>query len=175
MEWTIRDASPGDIDGLALIGGATFLETFAGIIDGAAIIAHCQREHSVAAYKGLLDGGYRAWLAVAPPGDAPIGFMLLGPPHLPGAADDGSDLELKRIYVLSRFHGGGPGPALMQRAIDEATRLGARRLLLGVYRYNDRALRFYRRNGFAQIGERRFRVGDRECEDLVLAKPLNGD
>jgi ribosomal protein S18 acetylase RimI-like enzyme len=172
MEWTIRDASPGDIDGLALVGGATFLETFAGIIDGSAIVAHCQREHSIAAYQRLLDGGYRAWLAVAPPGDAPIGFVLLGPPNLPGATD--GDLEIKRIYVLSRFHGGGPGPALMQRAVDEAIRLNAKRILLGVYRHNERALLFYRKNGFAPIGERLFRAGDRECEDLVLAKPLNG-
>lgn len=173
MEWTIREASLGDIDGLALIGGATFLETFAGILDGAAIVAHCQREHSSTAYQRLMDTGYRAWLAVAPPGDAPIGFALLGPPNLPGAADN--DLELKRIYVLSRFHGGGLGRALMQRAIDEAARFGARRLLLGVYRHNERALRFYGKNGFAQIGDRRFQVGDRDYEDIVLAKPLNGD
>jgi len=174
MDWTIRDATIADADRLALIGGATFLETFAGTLDGAAIIAHCQREHSAATYQRFLEGDYQAWLAVVSPGDAPIGFALLGPPNLPGAIEDGSDLELKRIYVLSRFHGDGPGRALMKLAVEQAARKGARRLLLGVYKHNERALRFYRKNGFDQVGERRFRVGEREYEDIVLAKPLAG-
>ena len=35
--WTIREAGAGDASALALIGAATFLETFAGILDGEAI------------------------------------------------------------------------------------------------------------------------------------------
>lgn len=175
MDWTIGEASADDADRLALIGSATFLETFAGILDGSAIIAHCQREHGEAAYRRFLGAGYQAWLATVAPGNAPIGFALLGPADLPGAAEDGSDLELKRIYVLSRFHGGGPGKALMQRAVEQAAERRAQRVLLGVYRHNERAIRFYQKNGFAQIAERRFRVGDRDYEDIVLAKPLGSD
>src|SRR5689334_20349713 len=147
MNWTVRKASLDDADRLALIGSATFLETFAGILDGSAIVAHCQREHSVDAYRRFLASGYQAWLAIVTPADAPVGFALLGPADLPGAATDGSDLELKRIYVLSRFHGGGPGRTLMERAVEEAGRQKARRVLLGVYKHNDRAIRFYRKNG----------------------------
>jgi ribosomal protein S18 acetylase RimI-like enzyme len=175
MNWTVRKASLDDADRLALIGSATFLETFAGILDGSAIVAHCQREHSADAYRGFLGSGYQGWLAIVTPGDAPVGFALLGPADLPGAATDGSDLELKRIYVLSRFHGGGPGKTLMERAVEEAARQKARRVLLGVYKHNDRAIRFYRKNGFSQIAERRFRVGDRDYEDIVLAKALSAD
>ena len=175
MDWTIEEASADDADRLALIGAATFLETFAGILDGSAIIAHCQREHSAAAYRRFRECGYQAWLAAVTPGNAPIGFALLGPADIPGAAEDGSDLELKRIYVLSRFHGGGPGKALMQHAIEQARARRARRVLLGVYRHNERAIQFYQKNGFAQIAERRFRVGDRDYEDIVLAKPLGAD
>jgi len=175
MDWTIEEASAEDADRLALIGAATFLETFAGILDGSAIVAHCQREHSAAGYRRFLDGGYQAWLATVTPDKAPIGFALLGPAEIPGAAEDASDLELKRIYVLSRFHGGGPGKALMQRAVERAAERGARRVLLGVYRHNERAIRFYQKNGFAQIAKRCFRVGDREYEDIVLAKPVGAD
>ena len=173
MDWTIREASLNDADRLALIGAATFLETFAGILDGSAIVAHCQREHSPDAYRRYLESGARAWLATLPPGDAPIGFALLGAADLPGHAADGSDLELKRIYVLSRFHGRGPGKTLMQRAIDQAAQSGARRLLLGVYAHNDRAIGFYRKSGFSQIADRRFRVGHRDYEDIVLARTLD--
>lgn len=172
MSWKVRDATNVDVERLALIGGATLLETFAGLLDGSAILEHCQREHSSAAYAGYLAKGAQAWLAEADPGQAPIGFALLGTAELPGGALDGTDLELKRIYALSRFHGGGIGAALMQQVTSEAVRRGAARLLLGVYAGNVRALAFYAKNGFVQIAGRRFRVGDREYDDVVLAKLL---
>ncbi|HAN89030.1 MAG TPA: GNAT family N-acetyltransferase, partial [Erythrobacter sp.] len=50
---------------------------------------------------GLLAAGARAWLAEID--RAPIGYALLTRPEL-DAAQDG-DIELKKIYLLSRFHG----------------------------------------------------------------------
>src|SRR3546814_9140352 len=92
--WTIREAGESDAPALALIGAATFLETFAGIIDGAAILGHCAAQHSAAAYRDHLAAGARAWLAEALPGGAPIGFALITKPDLAAAAE--GDIELKR-------------------------------------------------------------------------------
>ena len=172
MDWHTREAGVEDVDRLALIGAATFLETFAGILDGGAIVEHCRAEHSAAAYLRYLESGATAWLAEAAEGAAPIGFALLGSSSLPGTDPDGGDLELKRIYSLSHFHGKGVGVALMGLALEHATEAAARRLLLGVYAGNARALAFYRKQGFAPIGGRRFQVGAREYDDIVLAKPL---
>jgi diamine N-acetyltransferase len=170
MDWRIRAAEAGDVDALALIGAATFLETFAGVLDGPAIVAHCLEAHSAGAYAQYLAGGAGAWLAEAGEGAAPIGFALLAEADLPGG-DPASDLELKRIYSLSRFHGTGLGSALMGTAVAAAAGR-AERLLLGVYAGNARALAFYRKQGVEPIGERRFRVGQRDYDDLVLAKRL---
>lgn len=170
MSWTIRPATVADCEELALIGAATFLETFAGVLDGAAIVAHCRKAHDPGAYRDYLAQGAKAWLAEMDEGGAPVGFALLGRPDLPGAGP--GDLELKRIYSLSRFHGRGLGAALMARAVDEALRQGADRLLLGVYAENRRARAFYGKSGFELIGDRKFRVGDREYGDVVLAKAL---
>jgi GNAT superfamily N-acetyltransferase len=172
MTWQVRKASSGDVDRLALIGAATFLETFAGILDGSAIIAHCQREHSADAYRAYLETGAAAWLAETEEGQAPIGFALVASSSLPGSNPDGSDLELKRIYSLSRFHGTGVGGALMQQAVGYALETRALRLLLGVYAGNERARAFYRKQGFIRIADRLFRVGDRDYEDIVFAKAL---
>ncbi|GGE19928.1 N-acetyltransferase [Polymorphobacter glacialis] len=172
MNWTARRATTTDAGRLALIGSATFLETFAGVLAGDAITLHCEREHSAAAYRNCLERGDAAWLAEARCGQAPIGFSLVGKSNLPGSASDGSDVELKRIYILSRFHGGGLGAELMRQAVAHAADEGFRRLLLGVYAGNDRARAFYAKNGFIQIADRRFRVGDREYDDVVLAKPV---
>jgi ribosomal protein S18 acetylase RimI-like enzyme len=162
-----------DLDRLALIGAATFLETFAGILDGAAIVTHCRREHSAKAYRDYLERGACAWLAETRTGEAPVGFALLATADLPGSAPGGADLELKRIYTLSRFHGGGMGSELMVRAMEAAREKGATRLLLGVYAGNERAQAFYVKNGFPRIADRRFRVGDRDYEDIVFARGLS--
>ena len=166
--WTIREAGADDAAALALIGAATFLETFAGILDGDAIVGHCAVQHNAAAYRDYLATGARAWLAEAQPGGAPVGFVLIGKPDLAAALD--GDIELKRIYALSRFHGTGLGAALMKQALEAAH--GHRRLLLGVYEGNQRALAFYRKQGFADLATRQFNVGGKLYDDFVLARPL---
>jgi ribosomal protein S18 acetylase RimI-like enzyme len=56
----------------------------------------------------------------------------------------------------------------MQQAIDAAD--GFRRLVLGVYDGNDRAKRFYQRNGFEPIATRRFDVGGTLYDDTIFAR-----
>ena len=72
----------------------------------------------------------------------------------------------------SRCHGLGLGAALMRLAVNHAAQQGAGRLLLGVYVGNARARAFYAKQGFVQIGTRRFRVGDQQYDDVVLARPI---
>lgn len=168
INWSIRPADETDVEALALIGAATFLETFLGTLDGDAIIQHCAKAHSIEAYRRYFETGGKAWLACATPGEAPVGFALIGTADLAAAAD--GDIELKRIYLLSRLHGTGCGAALMAAALGGAS--GHRRLLLGVYAGNARALAFYAKQGFAKIANRRFDVGGKLYDDVVLARPL---
>jgi diamine N-acetyltransferase len=169
MTWTIRQATLDDAEALALIGAATFLEAFAEVIEGRDIVAHGASAHSAEAYRKYMEAGGAAWLAETSLG-APVGYALNTVANLPGMAD--GDRELKRIYVLSRWHGSGLAAALMEHSIAEAA--SHARLLLGVYKHNDRALAFYRKHGFAPIAERTFRVGQTDHEDLVLARPMRG-
>jgi ribosomal protein S18 acetylase RimI-like enzyme len=169
----IRRAVSGDAVALSLVGSATLLDTFAGVIDGGDIIAHCANQHSTAVYDAWLSSGDAAvWLAETVQGTAPVGFAVLDRPNLPLDDLRPDDLELKRIYVLSRFHGTGVGPRLMNEAMDEARRRGARRALLGVYSGNARALAFYAKTGFVRIGARQFHVGAHTYSDHILSLSL---
>lgn len=171
----IRRAQPGDEEALSLVGQATFLETFAGILDGAAIVEHCQQAHAATQYRHwLAEPDTAVWLAEISPGNAPVGYMVVARAQLPGA-DAKRDLELKRIYLLGRFHGGGTGARLMAQAVAFATAAGAERLLLGVYAGNAAAIGFYGRQGFAHLTERQFSVGGRLYDDHVLSLELMGD
>ncbi len=169
----ITRCQPGDEEALALIGQATFLETFAGLLSGADIIAHCRNQHSAGNYRTWLgDKQYALWLAHVSPGAAPVGFLMVSPPDLP-LTDTTEDLELKRIYLLSKFQGGGLGKRLVSTAIDYAKTTSAKRLLLGVYAENKNAIGFYQHMGFEQLGTRKFNVGGVSYDDNILGKRLN--
>lgn len=155
------------------MGRATFLETFAGVLDADGILEHCAVAHAPAVYAGWLqDEASRVWIVEAAQGGAPVGYAVLSAPGLPVADPSPGDLELKRIYLFSRFQGSGLGGRLMQLAAEEAAAMACTRLLLGVYARNSRAIQFYEKQGFVRVGERRFRVGRREYDDAVMARPL---
>lgn len=165
----IRRCSLADAPSLSLIGQATFLETYIGVIDGKDIVAHCLAMHAPRYYaRWLAEPGAALWLAERD--GAPLGYAGLAEPDLPEEIVRAGDVELKRIYVLSRFHRARIGARLMEAALAEARRRGAARVLLGVFGGNDRALAFYGRMGFEEVGARTFHVGANDYDDLVLGR-----
>jgi GNAT superfamily N-acetyltransferase len=170
---SLRAAVPGDEARLALVGAATFLDSYAGILPAADIVAHCARQHAAAVYADWLAAPRcHVWLAEVDPGLAPVGYLVLAPAAVPIADPRADDLEVKRIYLLHRFQGGGLGRRLMDAATGAARAAGARRLLLGVYSRNAPALAFYARCGFVRAGERTFRVGGSDYHDYLLSLAL---
>jgi ribosomal protein S18 acetylase RimI-like enzyme len=189
---TLRRATEADAAALALVGAATFLEAFTWMLPGQDIVAHCARNHTPDGYRGYLaHPDTRITLAEVAPGGAPVGYAMLTAPELPTFAVQPTDIELKRIYLLSRFRSaatpvvtlspaGEPqaipglraGQALMDAALADARALGRTRVLLGTHAGNLQAIAFYRRNGFAEAGTRTFQVGSQMCCDLIFARPL---
>lgn len=187
---TLRLATPDDAPALALVGAATFLEAFTWMLPGADIIAHCAKNHTPDAYRAALaQPQTRITLAVAATGGSPVGYAMLAEPELPSFGVQPGDIELKRIYLFSRFRSrrtapvldpsGKPiadlsaGQALMNAVIAEASAMGCHRLLLGTNADNQRAIGFYRRNGFSDAGKRSFQVGTQCCCDLIMARELS--
>ena len=167
---TLRRAKAADSAKLALVGGASFLETFANDHPGDALVAFTTAQHSVAAWEDVLaDPGNAVWLLEEAVG-APIGYAVLTTAILPGSTP--ADAEIKRIYVLSRWHGTGLGRVLFEAAEAEARSRGAERLVLSVYKKNVKAIRFYEKFGFTTIGETLFPGFDIEFGDFVMARPL---
>jgi len=170
---TIRRATSADAPLLALVGAASFLETYAALIPGGDLAAHCRVKHSESEYERFLgDPNFALWLVVSDTG-APVGYLVMGPATLPEERPRPQDLEILRIYALTRFHGQGLGHQLMEAAVAEAAARGADRLVLGMYQGNTQALMFYQRQGFKIIGERRFQVGESVFDDHVLARSVH--
>lgn len=173
MDYSLRECwreGPACAETLALVGGASFLEAFAGVLRGEDILEHCRKQHSVAKYAAwLVEPETRACLAEVK--GAPVGYALLLKPDLP-LETTADDLELKRIYLLHRFQGTGMGSALMRWSLETAAAMGRKRLLLGVHDGNRQAIAFYERHGFRQVGTRTFQVGQTICSDLILGIEL---
>ena len=169
---SIRRATADDAEALSVVGSATMLETYADRIPGQDIVAHCVRRHSVDVYAAwLADPAVAIWIAETA-WRAGVGYLVLMPAALPEPDPHPDDLEVQRIYLLSRYHGTSAGYALMNHAIAETKACGKRGLVLGVLKANTRAVAFYRRQGFVEIGTRVFRVGASVFDDYVMGLPV---
>lgn len=167
---SIRKCTPGDELALSMVGQATFLETFAGVLSGSDVLGHCVKQHSVNKYAAWLnDPDSAIWVAEVEPGQAPVGYLVLTTPDLPLPDLSPQDLEVKRIYLLHRFHGLGLGARLMNEAHAFAQSGVTRRLLLGVYAHNSAAISFYRKLGYTQVGQRSFKVEENTYDDFIFA------
>lgn len=167
----VRPAVPADAAALALVGRATFLETYAHLLPAADILAHVEQHHTPQSYaRWLADPACHCWLAEAAPGGAPVGYLVATAPDLPLTDIGPLDLEIRRIYLLHRFQGLGLGRWLMDEVRQRARTAGLARLLLGVYSRNVAALAFYERSGFTRAGTREFRVGANTYHDYILQR-----
>jgi diamine N-acetyltransferase len=170
--FNIEICQPGDEQTLALIGQATFLEAFTGVLPGEDILLHCQTQHSAEKYRSYLSDRFSTlWMAKI--AGAPVGYLLLTTPDLPLEGITKADLEVKRVYLLHRFQGLGIGRRLMETANEAAISAGCKRLLLGVYAQNQDAVSFYGRIGYQAVGTRKFKVGSNIYDDLILGLTIS--
>ena len=109
---------------------------------------------------------------IACDGEAIVGYAKVTPPFLPDPAMTAGAAQLSQLYVASSHHGAGIAQALMGWAADLARAQGARALLLTVFEHNPRAIRFYEKHGFVQIGDYDFPVGDQIDRDIIMRLAL---
>lgn len=160
----IRRANADDIQTLAEVGRATFTETFGHLYPPEDLETFLNAAYGTDYLaEALADPGRALWL-VEQEGQA-VGHALAGPCDLPHPAVGPGALEVKRLYLRKSVQGGGLGARLFETILAWLDRDGPQDLWLGVWSDNHGAQRFYRRYGFAPVGEDGFPVGatvDRE-------------
>ncbi len=79
--------------------------------------------------------------------------------------------ELQRFYVDRPAYGSGVAQALMAAAKQAAQELGGQHLWLGVWELNPRAIAFYQKMGFVDVGSHHFYLGaDRQNDRVLVAR-----
>jgi ribosomal protein S18 acetylase RimI-like enzyme len=81
-------------------------------------------------------------------------------------------VELWRFYVDRSWHGRGAAPALMTAALEAAAELGGRSIWLSVWERNPRAIAFYTKSGFRDVGSTVFVLGSDRQNDRVMAREI---
>jgi ribosomal protein S18 acetylase RimI-like enzyme len=167
----IRPAIPEDAALLADLGARTFRETFEHICSPQDLELFLGDTYGEAKQRAeLADPARPAWVLELD--GRPAGFLQLRLGHREPCVQGERPVELQRIYVLRSVQAGGLGAALMRTALDQARSWAADVLWLGVWENNEKALAFYARWGFHEVGEHVFKIGDQVDRDLILAKEL---
>ncbi len=157
---------------MADLAERTFRETFADGNNAADMDAHCARTYSAERQRlEIADPAIETFLAAASSGDL-AGYAMVRDGQPPAAVRGPSPIEIWRIYVDRAYHGQGVAQWLMDTCVDAARRRGAATLWLGVWEHNPRALAFYRKMGFVDVGEHVFLLGTDQQTDRVMARAL---
>ncbi|MCA1192787.1 GNAT family N-acetyltransferase [Saccharopolyspora sp. 6V] len=103
---------------------------------------------------------------------APVGYAKVTPLRAPAVDPAPGAVELQQIYVLAEWHGRGVAVELVEWALRTAAARRAPEIYLTVFDHNERAKRFYRRYGFAEVGRCTFTLGDRVDDDRIWRREL---
>lgn len=161
-----------DLDQLQEIGRKTFAETFS---------SH-NREEDMHTYlddkfstrnleKELSDTNSEFYFAMLD--ERVVGYLKINSGTSQTELKDPQALEIERIYVLNKFHGLKVGQFLYDKAIEMARGKGLNYVWLGVWEKNERAIRFYKKNGFVEFNRHIFKLGDDAQTDIMMKHEIN--
>lgn len=173
---TVRPAQAADAAALHNVAGDTFALACPPGTTQQDIDAFIEEHLSTERFAQYLADENRILFIAEVDGDA-TGYTMLvfGEPADPDAAAAVTvrpTAELSKCYVLARQHGLGVASHLIAQSVQAAHERGAASVWLGVNQYNDRANRFYEKNGFKQVGTKRFLVGAEWHDDFVRERVL---
>jgi diamine N-acetyltransferase len=164
-----RIAGPADAGALAELGARTFTNTFGHLYQPDDLQLFLQNHTPANWAKELTDPGFVVRVAER---DAElVGYVKLGPPHLP-FEPRGEAAELRQLYVVEEVKGQGIADELIRWVIERARTQRADYLYLSVFTENHRARRFYEKYGFEPEGTYAFMVGTHADEDIVMRLKL---
>lgn len=166
--WTIRRAVPDDAVPLADLAARTFRDTFGADNTPEDLAAHLAASYDPARQLAEITSPDVVTLLAECDGLAAFAQLRRGNP--PACVASTNTIELWRLYVAKGWHGRGIARHLMRAVLEEAKAAGANTVWLGVWEKNPRAIAFYRKFGFGDVGSQAFRLGSDVQTDRVMVR-----
>ena len=168
---TIRRATPADAGRLATLAAQAFVDTFGPDNTPEDMAQYLATAFGEAVQRAEL-ADPRNTVILAERGGEMVGYAMLREGPAPREAGDDDAIEIVRLYSFTRWIGSGVGAALMRGCLDEAASRGCRTVWLGVWERNARAIAFYERAGFRDVGAQEFQLGNDRQRDRVMRRDL---
>jgi ribosomal protein S18 acetylase RimI-like enzyme len=168
----IRKATAADNTLLAELGRQTFFDSFASDNTAENMAAYLQGAFSPEIQaRELADSNTTFFIAEID--GQPAGYTRMRVGNSPSSKKDESSIEIVRIYSKKEWITKGVGSTLMTTCLEEAARRGFDSIWLDVWAYNPRAIAFYKKWGFQEIGTQVFQLGDDSQIDILMKRPVH--
>lgn len=167
----LKKCTAEDLDALRELMIRTFCEAFAHRNTDRDMEAYLKDAFNAARLRGELNNINSEFYFLYRGGKL-AGYLKLNEAPSQTDLNDKLSLEIERIYISGEFQGEGLGGYLMNHAVDLSLRKNKRYIWLGVWEKNEKAIRFYKKNGFYKIGEHSFFIGEDQQTDFIMRKDL---
>ncbi len=169
----IREATIDDAELLALLGSETFWDTYRRTtqLDRTYIRAYMSEAFTVTKITTELKDANTKFL-LAEINKKPVGYSKVVFDKFHESLKGKKPMEISRIYLERSFWGKGYGLQLLEACFDQARDHDCDSVWLGVWRHNERAIRFYEKNGFEIVGIMEFNLASSLQKDHVMEKKL---
>jgi len=152
---------------LSELGAKTFYDTFAKDNTPEDMALYLKNSFSQEIQFAELSAPENIFLIIEAE-NTPVGFVQLIMDSREELIKGTKPLEVRRIYAAREFIGKGVGKELMSASIEEAKHRGCDCVWLGVWEKNPRAIAFYKKWGFQEVGTHVFTVGNDPQTDLIM-------
>lgn len=167
----VRPGLPADADELTELSRSTFIDTYAEHNTPEDMALYLRQSLTTDQWRDILGNPAHAVLLLED--DAGLaGYAELRQGFVPDSVKTARPIELSRFYVRKNRFGKGFGAQLMSAAVEAARTRGGTGLWLGVWQKNERAIGFYKKNGFSVVGAQVFPLGKDLQDDWIMLRAL---
>ena len=168
----IRLAKKEDAQFIALLGRITFTETFGHFFrDQKDLIDYYNLTFSVQKVEDGIKKPNNVFF-IAFINRLPVGYAKLKLNSKSEFIESTNTCQLQKIYVLKDFLSMKIGFELQNLLLKKTKELGYDNIWLSVLNSNERAINFYKKNGFEKIGDHDFQIGKENFEFIAMKKEL---
>lgn len=165
----IRAATQQDIVLIQRLGRETFYETFAASNSEADMQQYLEEHFSESRVTEEVNTLCSQFF-IAYWDHVPVGYLKLNWSAEQTELQDEDALEIERIYVKSSHQGNRIGQALFEKALQQAKSTAKHYVWLAVWEKNEKAIRFYEKNGFKAFDKHSFQLGSDKQVDIMMKK-----
>ena len=168
----IEKAQIEDLEVLALLGRLTWYESHGPYVDDKNDVTKYLNENFSIPKTTHNINSPNIHYYIVYVDDLPAGYakIILNKPQ--ENIESQNSCQLERIFILDEFISLRIGQMLMSFVEEQAKELRLDSLWLSVYIKNHRAIRFYERNDYKNVGALNFSVNDKLYENIVFSKTL---